>query len=228
MKVSSLVFIITTVLLVSFASAANAWDTFYDGSQLPTDEGWSLGGNDISECSTDGNALRILDNRTDASAYFRKTVSAKGQPITSEARLMVAGASETDTVQMLVSNLSFSTLLAFTPSQISVQFDWQEQSWLSFPADLSHYRTVRVATDSQGNSYVWLDGNLLTVGTTHVGGQGSMYFGAIGYAPTSESYWDYVAASPEFLPIPEPSSLLALAGGLIGLGGLALRRRRTR
>ena len=42
----------------------------------------------------------------------------------------------------------------------------------------------------------------------------------------SSSYWDYVAYSDAFLPVPEPSSMLALAGGIAGITAFALRRKR--
>jgi len=57
-------------------------------------------------------------------------------------------------------------------------------------------------------------------------GTAGVWFGtAWSVGDTAEAYWDYVAYSAAFLPIPEPSSLLALAGGVAGLGGFALRRR---
>lgn len=225
MKRSCLILALASALLLGFPAISMAWDTYFDGSQLPTQEGWTFGGTDTSQCSTDGDALRILDNGSNADAYFLKVISSYGQPITSQARVRVAGASDLGSVFLHATNGKVGTLLSFFPGELRISFGWGPDTWLSFPADFSSFHTVRVAIDSQDSSFVWLDGELLAEGVAH-SSQGAMIFGAYSVPGTSDSYWDYVAASPEFLPIPEPSSLLALGGGVMGLAGLAVRRRR--
>jgi hypothetical protein len=50
-------------------------------------------------------------------------------------------------------------------------------------------------------------------------------FGSYLGAGSCDTYWQYVAYSKEFLPVPEPGSLIALAGGLAGIGAGALWRK---
>lgn len=222
-------YLICIALLVCIPGGAScAWDLFYDGSRLPTDPSlgasqWtSSGGNDLSMCSTDGNVLHLNDTRNDAQAYFARFAIPRLRPLTMEARLRIAGGQ----ANMEVGSPSFTTLLSLSTNRIDVSFE--QLSSQTYYADMTAFRTIRVATDAQGESYVWLDGTLVAHGITNIGNQGNIAFGTASMTGRSESLWDYVAYSDAFIPVPEPSSLLALGMGGLGVLGMALRRRRSR
>ena len=205
---------------------AMAWDVIYDGSVMPNDPAlgpcqWGTYMSDLSNCSSDGNDLHVSDQRTDAYAVFSRFAAPKDSPLTVEARVRVPNG---DGTVLYAGTPTFYTLALLYSDRISVSF--APSPYATYTADLSLFRTIRIATDSQGQSYVWLDGDLLAQGLTSMGNQGDVLFGSISAAGVNESYWDYVAYSNDFLPVPEPASLLALAGGLAGVAIGAMRRRR--
>ena len=125
-------------------------------------------------------------------------------PLTVEARVAV------ESGEAFISAGGGMPALWLTPDQIGAQLAGGQVNW--YPADLSEFQTVRLAVDSSGGSSVWMDGVLLCsavssyVNTQTRGPQ----FGAE-FDTASNSYWDYVAYSNAFLPVPEPSSVLPLA-----------------
>ena len=214
------------ILTCALCGACCAWEYFYDASTLPNDpslgaDEWrTFSGSDVSMCTTDGDILHVVDARTDKSAYFYRYSAPPLSPITMEARVRVASGWGT-TVD--VGTPSFRTLVSLYPDHVEASFSYG--GWATYSADMTAYHTIRVATDSQGRSYVWLDGAEIAQGVTTVGNQGAVSFGGFSVAGLSESYWDYVAYSAAFLPIPEPFSLLTLACGLAGVGWAARSRR---
>lgn len=211
--------------LLVLPTCAFAWDCFYDGSVLPTDPSlgtakWEVfSGNDSSMCSSDGNLLHVVDASSDASAYFSRFAAPSSAPVTAEAKVRVASGS----AGLSIRTSTYATHVSLFVDHIDVTFF--PGTAVTYSADMSGFRTLRVATSAQGHSYVWLDGELLCQGLTSSGLQGGLMFGSISYAGLSESYWDYVAYSNAFLPVPEPSALVALLAGLGGFG-FTLRRRR--
>jgi len=217
---------VVSILLATapMASIAASWDLYYDGSVLPNDP--SLGSNvwlaagDTSVCSSDGSVLRILD-RTDTHVAFHRSAAPEHSPLTAEARVRVLSG---NSALLYLGTPSYTPYLELYADRVEINFGYGVQQ--TCQTDLSQFRTIRMAIDASGKSYVWLDGALVAQGTSRPGGnQDYLMFGAP-WSGASESYWDYVAYSAAFLPIPEPSSLLALAAGLAGIGGFALRRRR--
>ena len=99
---------------------------------------------------------------------------------------------------------------------------------MSFNGDFTTFTTIRLGCDGQGNVYTWVDGQLAISyyqSPSSGGGQNGISFGSDYRGGSFDSYWQYVAYSKEFLPIPEPSSLVALLAGLGGLGAMMRRRR---
>ena len=218
------------VLAMVAPSSSWAWDHVYDGSVLPNDASlanrWAVGGTGggIAMCSTDGDVLCINDTRTDTCVFFSK--GAQPGPITMESGVRVATVSG-QCVSMAVGTASFSTAVNLYPGYLQVFFDYGNPP-VTYSADLTAFHALRVAINAQGQSYVWLDQTLIAQGATHVGGQGGIYFGGTSVGGLGQSYWDYVAYSASFDPVPEPSSLASLCVGLLPLPFAMKRPRRNK
>jgi len=201
-----------------------AWDCFYDGSVLPTDP--SLGanrwgsGDDVSLSSTDGNLLHLVNGQGNDLRFAKQFGMAAHTPFTFETR-----------VSVVTGGAAFVIIVPGAGVSIGLQPGGVDVGTAPgvprlYITDLTMFRTIRVAIDPQGQSYVWLGGQLLDHGVSSWDFPNcALAFQNYSYV-ASDSYWDYIGYSAAFLPVPEPSSLLALAGGIAGLGGLALRRKR--
>ena len=97
---------------------------------------------------------------------------------------------------------------------------------LNYDVDMSTFRTLRLAMDASKNVSLWVDGTpALSWQDTSRGGQNGVRFGSDSTTGTSDSYWGYVGYSEQLLPVPEPSSFLALLAG-VGGSGILLRRKK--
>ncbi len=158
----------------------------------------------------------------DSSAVYDRWGMPASGPLTVEVRVRV----ESGEATLLLQDASYSTWVYMLPNELQILFYPDQLS--TYPVDLSQFQAVRVGTDTQGDASVWVDNVLLCSGKVPGGNPqepGVVAFGAP-YGSASSSYWDYVAYSAAFLPVPEPSCITALAAGLVGLGGLAVGRRR--
>jgi hypothetical protein len=212
-------------LVIMAPHSAHAWDVVYSGSVLPddpslgTDQWIAFSYNDPSTFSTDGHVLRmdVPSANPPVSGFHRYAIPAH-RPITMEARVRVTDGvagfwAGTGSYCVFVTLFLDHIHAAALGGSISADYS----------ADLSAFRTVRIATNSQGLSFVWLDGDLVMRDTTtRAGNNTDLSFHT--YGP-SVSYWDYVAYSQEFLPVPEPSSVAAILAGVGGLGAMVKRRR---
>lgn len=216
--------VVAALAVALLPNVARAWDHVYDGNGLPSSPSLGAGqwyaspGMDTSICSSDGGVLHIADTNASMSALFSKyAIPTWNTPVTVEARVRVVSG----IASVLVSTPSFTTFLRLSASSLSASFAYP--SAVIYDADFAVLRTVRVATNAVGDSWVWLDGTLVAQGRTTEGNQTGLAFG--GGGSVSDSYWDYVAYSNAFVPVPEPPSLFALLAGLGALGAMMKKRR---
>jgi hypothetical protein len=221
MKATLLVLVI--VLLAAFPSASFAWDYVYDGSVLPSElEGWSVIG-DLSMASSDGDCLSIVDNSPIEAVSFSHFSAKAGEPFTVEARLKVI---KGDGTLLIIGSPSYDMVVGFWPHNIGIAWSGRESLQ---SLEMMDFATIRVSVAPEGNlfrAWVWANGSL--IGNNYVVKdipRDCFTFGSGFDAGCSESYWDYVACSNAFVPVPEPSSLAALGFGILPFVGVALRRR---
>lgn len=225
MKFTFLIFVLA--LMIALPTVSWSWDYFYDGSVLPNDPSlgvnmWDLGG-DLSMCITDGSALHIADDSTARGVSFSRSAASAGEPLTVEARIRVTSGNST---LLYIGTPSYTPSLELYSDHLVAHLNY---TTMTYTTDLSSFRTIRVATTAQSGyytSYVWLDGTLVMQGAAKPGGNYEDIIFGSPWGGMGDSYWDYVAYSASFEPVPEPSSLAALAFGLLPFGAAAIRRRR--
>lgn len=228
--------ILVILLLVSFTLAGSAygWDVRYDasGGVLPSSASpaWNRVGNSGVQPTVADGALHISDlSSTDYTLYqIEPWAIEAGVPVTMEARMRVTDVSDPLTrhwtTVMSIQTKGAYALLSIYLDRLRV-YDYNSGE-LTYAADFTNYRTIRLALDASNRMYTWVDGQLaFSFGIPQSGGQSGLLFGAGSPEGTSDSYWQYVEYSKQFLPVPEPSSLVGLAGSILALAGFALRRR---
>ena len=220
---------------------ASAWDVSYEGDVMPNSPtlgsfAWSayMAPNGLSLSSSDGEFLHLVDTDTNLPFLFREdSMLPAGTSITMETRVKVLAASPlhdwSHALQMGANTPYGQVMVGFWPDRVCVRIPGE--TWAYYPVDLTQFHTFRIAMNAtpQPEHYdLWMDGQHILTGGFWGQALYGVYFGAYGAgtAATSDSYWDYVRYSKEYLPVPEPSTLMALVGGLGALGLPMLRRRR--
>lgn len=214
--------IITTILILTYAIGAYAWEVEYDASSglLPTEASPAWQSNGTSEI-LDG-VLRIPGS----GAKYSREVDAisAGVPVTMEARMCVQSAMNGS------ASLAIGTYSGYIPLSILsnriVTGDVYNQTH-EFWMDFTTLHTIRLAYDGNTEAHVWVDDQLALSWEVEpwpwsIGLPEGVSFGSY----STDSYWQYVAYSKEYLPVPEPSSLAALAFGILPIGVTAIRKRR--
>ena len=242
MKRNTIYLLICIFVLAACSSAHAAWRTVYDGSVFPDSPAlgsaaWTAGPtNDLSASSARDGMLHLVDQWADRSVWFQQGLSdyPAGSPVTVEARLRVNAAySSADwiaPVQFGFSHGYSNPFIGFWTDGLATRY--ARENLLRFqPMDMTVFHTVRIAVEakpkySPPKFWVWVDGRQVFHGECAGWKQLGVYFGSstILNDSTCDVDWDYVRYSWDFQPVPEPSSLAALGGGVMGL--LALRRRR--
>ena len=219
-------FLVTILLCLACSAVAQAWDVLYDAGSgaLPSgvQPSWKGIVEDGDTASVSGGVLHISHNN--GSGYFcREPWSIEaGVPVTVEARMRVENTpvwSPTISIQT-----KGGVALISVYSDHIVAHDWISGGGVYYNADFTRFHTIRIAYDGARRAYAWVDGLAAFSWGVSGAGQGGVSFGSSLPIGSHDSYWQYVGYSKAFVPVPEPSSLAALGGGVMSL--LALRRRR--
>jgi len=203
-----------------------AWDVQYDAGTglLPTAASptWRGGITGTDTVAIVGDALR-LEHSAGSVYYGREQWEiGGGVPVTLEARMCVDSSSHGVAVIAIETRGAYASL-SVLPDRIGA-YDWENGN-IEYMGDFTAYHTFRVAYDGGTRVYAWVDRSLaLSWGLSGAAGQGGVSFGTPAYSAPSISHWQYVAYSKEFLPIPEPSSLLAVLAGAVGCVGWRRRK----
>ncbi len=213
------------------------WQVAYEANTLPdvANPAWrAFPIGPLAEASVSEGILRINDTVPERRPAYMREIQAIpfGTPITLEARLRVAseGGATADAypVVLAVSTNGYGLGRAFvsiSPTALATKYGYDAE-WQVVPFDARAFHVYRIALAGNGTFSIWADGALVFAGAATTAHQTGIHFGAnLSEDLVSDSYWDYVRYSNEYLPVPEPSGLLALAGGMSGL--LALQRRRA-
>jgi hypothetical protein len=216
-------------IIVGLAVAAQAWDVEYNAGTglMPTavSPAWQPGYYGAPVTNTDG--LLHIGNSASVGADFRREEAAidSGVPVTVETRMCVQSATF-GSADLGISTYSGELHLAILPDRIIASDRYYDSH--TFWQDFSSFHTVRVAYDGIHGANVWVDNQLAMSWEVPDWSLATGYPGGISFGSYScDSYWQYVRYSKEFEPVPEPSSLLALFGGLAGVGGMIWRRRKS-
>jgi hypothetical protein len=210
--------VLAIALALASAARAESWEVVYAAGSglLPTQSSpaWSLYSYG-APISVENGFLHIGISASGGADYTRDeaTIPA-GVPVTVEARLQVLPCSFGDAT-LQIGTYGTTSAVIIRPDHMGSYYD-----------DFTTLRTVRFAYDGSGWDYVWVDGQLAISSKAPPwkqsgGTPAGVFFGS----GSCDSYWQYVAYSKEFLPIPEPCSLAALLAGLVGFGAMIRRRR---
>jgi hypothetical protein len=238
---TAILFFLILLTTCLFSSVVHAWDVSYEGDVLPNASAlgslaWGTFGGlgNLAGTSSDGSLLHLVDSGNLCPLFCREgTGMSAGMPVTVEARVRALAAanpvhSQEYAVGLEASAYGGSAVIGLWPDKVGTHYGAGVEQWTYYPVDLTQFRTFRIAVDTGAHYYrVWMDGEEIFAGPLWQSTLFGVHFGSSHYTgeATSDSYWDYVRYSKEYLPVPEPSALMALAGGLGALGLPILRRK---
>jgi len=226
MKRITITMIASLVVVLGSCTGAQAWDVVYNAGAglLPTaaSPAWQTLASGSATTINSG----VLHINGDGTTYGREAEAiGSGVPMTLEARMRVSASAHGSAGLSIGTYSGYLTLDVF-PDHMVIRDQYYQQC--TFDADfITEFHTIRLAYDGNTEGYVWVDGLRALSWTTlawpwTLGPPDGVRFGSY----LADSYWQYVAYSKEFIPVPEPSSLAALLCGLAGVGGVVIRRRR--
>jgi hypothetical protein len=222
--------ILAMILLAVFTITvgAYAWEVEYNASTgllpIAASPAWQFQNYGATTTVLDG--VLWINSSGSGANYRREEASiAADVPVTIETKMCVLP-SISGAANLTIGTYSNYVGISIFHDRI-VASDRYYQSHI-FWQDFTTFHTVRLAFDGTNEAYVWVDNQLAMswdadYWSLATGEPVGVRFGS----HSSISNWQYVNYSKDFAPVPEPSSIFALVGGIAGLGGFALRRRRS-
>lgn len=217
--------IVIVAATLGCSKGAHAWSVEYSASTglLPVaaSPAWQT---QASGTTTSDVGEGVLHINSDGGGYLREgDAIGAGVPVTVETRMRVL--SDVHGAWLSIGTYSGVTGISVYANRIVTGGIYGQP--LTLWGDFTAFHTIRLAYDGAARGYLWVDDQLaLPLGAEPwpwaTGPPDGVRFGSY----LNDSYWQYVAYSKEFLPLPEPSSLLAILAGLGGLGMVIRRRSR--
>ncbi len=239
--------IVALLIMLTWISASPslAWDVSYEGNVLPNSSALGTStwvavpfGNTLAGSSADGDVLHLVDSSDFICCFAREAAGIPaGTPFTIEARMKIlafdSGGGRDVGLTLGMCTMSHGVSIGLFPDKVRMQYQGGDETPIFIPVDMSQFHTFRLAMQGGGDARfdIWMDGATFFSGVS-VSGGATPGVGVGGWglpmAATSDSYWDYVRYSTEYIPVPEPSALMTLAGGLGTLALPLMRRKRRR
>ncbi len=226
------------LMTLLLAVCASAWDVSYEGNVMPNSSAlgtsrWNVGQLDAS--STDGDVLHLVDTALIECSVFRQPSGmATDTSFTIETRVKVLSLTTTGKygLSLWVSAPSNGMGIGLWPDKVWVgAFEPGTRNPICVPVDMTQFHTFRLATPGGSDKQysLWMDGVLLYTGSTQRAAVPEVSIaGEMPMGTAYDSYWDYVRYSTEYMPVPEASALMTLAGGLGALALPLMRKKRRR
>ena len=221
--IAKIVIAIMAVIL-GCCTGAHAWDVVYDASTglFPTaaSPAWQ---SDSSGTATVLNGVLNIDS---TGVDYQREVDAigAGVPVTVETRMRAS--SSAHAAWLSLGTYGGATSIGIYSDRI-VTSGMYGQPLVFLLTDPTAFHTIRMAYDGNGGGGVWVDNQFALSIVTHPWNWTVGYPGGVGFGSyLTDSYWQYVAYSKEFLPVPEPATLTALATLSLLTGGALVRKRK--
>jgi len=238
------------VLLAGLVCAGNAsaWELSYECDVLPNSPtlgamAWGLlPPGDLSLSTAAGGMFHLVDVWPDKRVYLsRESGISAGTPVTVETRVQVVSAASPGEWWWGCPGIGLSTysyqpgtgtggtaIIELFPDRVVTRYFGDTTDRIYF-ADMTEFHVLRIAMNASNQFWAWMDSMLIFSGPAYAEGQDGVFFGTSGYPKaTADIYWDYVRYSKEFLPVPEPATLTALASLSLLTGAGLVRKRPTK